>query len=263
MFHFDLASSAPTAALFFLTYETSKRHLTDIFHPNASPSSIASASSSSSTSVHPLVHCLSAGFGETVACLIRVPTENVKQKVQAGLYQSSWVCFKELLAARSVTTPPGGVTLNSGNGAIANFYRGFGSTILREIPFAFIQFPLYEFGKHRISTWRGRELDGFTCALIGSVCGGIAAAATCPLDVVKTRLMLQEAAIGGNRANTSSQRIGVLSTFRSVYSEGGLPRLFSGIVPRVLWISIGGGVFFGAYEMSKKTLEKMWKEDKL
>ena len=31
-------------------------------------------------------------------------------------------------------------------------------------------------------------------------------------------------------------------------------RLFSGIVPRVSWISIGGFIFFGVYEKSKALL---------
>ena len=33
-------------------------------------------------------------------------------------------------------------------------------------------------------------------------------------------------------------------------------RLFAGIVPRVTWISIGGFIFFGAYEKSKEILIK-------
>lgn len=34
-----------------------------------------------------------------------------------------------------------------GQGGIAGFYRGFSITLMREIPYAFIQFPLYEFLK--------------------------------------------------------------------------------------------------------------------
>ena len=41
---------------------------------------------------------------------------------------------------------------------------------------------------------------------------------------------------------------------RTMQSEG--PATFlSGIQPRIMWISIGGFVFFGAYEGFKKTLQ--------
>lgn len=39
-----------------------------------------------------------------------------------------------------------------------------------------------------------------------------------------------------------------MDTFRRIYTEEGIKKLFSGIGPRVMWISIGGFVFFGAYE---------------
>lgn len=245
-----VTSVAPTAALFFFTYETSKHFLTPIFHATPSPSS---SSSSTAGGVNPLVHCFSACLGETVACLIRVPTENVKQKVQAGMYRSSWECFRALIAASPAAASSS--ASSSSIGVASNFYRGFGSTILREIPFALIQFPLYEWSKWRVDEWRrardgpdARPIDGWQCALVGSLSGGVAAAATTPLDVVKTRLILE-------RVGTGRASLGVVGTFRSVYSEGGVRALFAGVVPRVLWISLGGGVFFGAYEASKRKLE--------
>lgn len=36
-----------------------------------------------------------------------------------------------------------------------------------------------------------------------------------------------------------------------IAKEEGVGRLFSGIVPRVFWISIGGFVFFGSFETAK------------
>lgn len=32
--------------------------------------------------------------------------------------------------------------------------------------------------------------------------------------------------------------------------------LFSGVVPRVIWISLGGAVFLGVYEAVKKALDE-------
>jgi hypothetical protein len=36
--------------------------------------------------------------------------------------------------------------------------------------------------------------------------------------------------------------------------NGAIRLLFTGVMPRVTWIGIGGFVFFGAYEKSKQTL---------
>ena len=73
---------------------------------------------------------------------------------------------------------------------ILGFYRGFLSTVAREIPFTCIQFPLYEYFKRSYAEHKGRRIEPYEAALWGSLAGGIAAAVTTPLDVCKTRIML-------------------------------------------------------------------------
>ena len=118
-----------------------------------------------------------------------------------------------------------------------------------EIPFAFIQFPIYEWLKKRWAEARGVEapLLPVQGALWGSFSGAIAAALTTPLDVIKTRLMLGDDGAGGKYE-------GLLDTGKRILREEGGVKLFAGIQPRVMWIGIGGFVFFGAYEQSKEFL---------
>ena len=62
-----------------------------------------------------------------------------------------------------------------------------------KIPFTSLQFPMYEFFKHRLSLLlyhKPASLRPYEASLCGSVAGGIAAAVTTPLDVLKTRIML-------------------------------------------------------------------------
>jgi solute carrier family 25 S-adenosylmethionine transporter 26 len=42
-----------------------------------------------------------------------------------------------------------------------------------------------------------------------------------------------------------------VTMLRKIHREDGVGRLFSGLAPRVFWISIGGFVFFGSYETAK------------
>ena len=84
-------------------------------------------------------------------------------------------------------------------------------------------------------------------AICGSISGGIAAAFTTPLDVVKTRLMLGKDTNGKLYKNA-------FDVVQRVASEEGPKTFLSGIQPRVMWISIGGFVFFGAYEGFKSIL---------
>jgi solute carrier family 25 S-adenosylmethionine transporter 26 len=110
-----------TAAVFFSTYETMKK------------------SSSLPAHLAPLNHMISASVAEVVrrsvyldilesifmilqaACLIRVPTEVVKTRTQTLTYGA--LGQSSLSAAKLLLT----------NDGWQGFYRGFGSTIMREV----------------------------------------------------------------------------------------------------------------------------------
>nr|ASF90238.1 hypothetical protein SPAR06868 [Bartheletia paradoxa] len=222
--------SAPGAAAFFTTYESLKTHLPSVL---------------STSTPAPILHMLSASGGELSACLIRVPTEVIKSRQQTSAYGSA----KGANALRAVV---GNVWRTDG---AKGFYRGFGSTIAREIPFTCIQFPLYERFKLLLASpsQLDRPLTAYEAGACGSVAGGIAAGLTTPLDVVKTRIMLElrtpPTTSGSPSANAGSRLpSGTFRVLLHLFNTEGPKALFSGIVPRVLWISAGGAVFLGVYE---------------
>ncbi|XP_039493135.1 S-adenosylmethionine mitochondrial carrier protein homolog [Drosophila santomea] len=212
------AGSAPTAALFFCTYECGKQFLSSVTQTKDSP----------------YVHMAAASAAEVLACLIRVPVEIAKQRSQTLLGNKQSGLQILLRAYRT-------------EGLKRGLYRGFGSTIMREIPFSLIQFPLWEYFKLQWTPLTGFESSPFSVALCGAVAGGISAGLTTPLDVVKTRIMLAERESLNRRR--SARRI-----LHGIYLERGFSGLFAGFVPRVLWITLGGAFFFGFYDLTTRVL---------
>ena len=127
-----------------------------------------------------ITHMIAASFGELASCVIRVPVEVVKQRTQTMSQRSSLSAFKAILSSPTES-------------AFRGLYRGFGITVMREIPFTMIQFPLYESMKRWQARRLGKEkVNAFEAGICGCVAGGIGAGITTPLDVLKTRIMLME-----------------------------------------------------------------------
>ncbi|RMJ08897.1 hypothetical protein BHE90_013549 [Fusarium euwallaceae] len=220
-----IVGSAPGAAFFFCTYEGVK--------------GLLSRKKGDDTPVSrwrdPLTHMAAASAGEIAACAVRVPTEVVKQRAQAGHHGgSSGAAIRAILSKYS------------SHGFVSmwrELYRGWGITVFREVPFTVIQFPLWEamkaWGRRRRG---GREVTGAESALYGSMAGGFSAALTTPLDVLKTRVML------------SKERVSVAEVFGRMAREEGIRPFFAGIAPRVTWISIGGAIFLGSYQWAINTM---------
>lgn len=227
--------SAPGAALFFSTYETLKEAINN--NPNSH-----SHSHSGSDQQEPIMspmwgHIIAASVGEATACLVRVPTEVIKQNMQSSTTTTSpslIQTWNTILAQKNTNA--------FGSSVFGGLYRGYGITLFREIPFAFIQFPLYESFKSSWAKYQSiQDVSPFQAACCGSVSGAIAASVTTPLDVIKTRLMIGKDANGVVYKNA-------MDVARRVVKDEGSKTLWKGIEPRVMWISIGGFVFFGAYE---------------
>lgn len=225
--------SMPSAASFFVVYDGVKRHL------------IVSGQTSAARESY--VHMLASSLGEIAACAIRVPTEVVKQRAQAGLFGGkSSAAFLDILGLRKTA---GYITM------VKELYRGGGVTIMREIPFTILQFTMWEQAK---SAWSARQtqlkrrkkglVTAGESALFGSLSGGIAAGVTTPLDVLKTRIMLERKEEG------SQSRKGALGVIKQISQEEGWRGFFRGFVPRMGWISTGGAIFLGTYQWASNTL---------
>ncbi|KAE9971979.1 hypothetical protein BLS_004217 [Venturia inaequalis] len=233
-----IVGSAPGAALFFVTYDSLKRHLTPTpavqytadgkaYFP---PGGVAKEEQWRK----PLVHMASASAGEVAACAVRVPTEVIKQRAQAMQHPTSLSALTHILYQYKTI---------GFMGVWKEMYRGWSITIMREVPFTVIQFPLWE----GLKSWRraqksSSEISALESALFGSVSGAVAAGVTTPLDVLKTRLML------------SREKVGALEMVNRIIRDSGPRAFFAGIGPRIFWISAGGSIFLGTYQWASNTL---------
>ncbi|GAB2279321.1 S-adenosylmethionine carrier 1, chloroplastic/mitochondrial [Dionaea muscipula] len=209
----NLAGVLPASATFVGVYEPTKQNLLKLLPENLSA----------------IAHFTAGAVGGVAASLIRVPTEVVKQRMQTGQFSSA----------------PDAVRLIVAREGFKGLYAGYGSFLLRDLPFDAIQFCIYEQLRIGYKSAAKRDLYDAENAIVGAFAGVLTGAVTTPLDVIKTRLMVQ---------GSAKQYKGIAHCVKAIISEEGTLALMKGIGPRVLWIGIGGSIFFGVLESTKKIL---------
>ncbi|KAK2438715.1 S-adenosylmethionine carrier 1, chloroplastic/mitochondrial [Trifolium repens] len=209
----NLAGVLPASALFVGVYEPAKQKLLRMFPENLSA----------------FAHLTAGAIGGIAASFVRVPTEVVKQRMQTGQFTSA------SNAVRFIASKEG----------FRGFYAGYGSFLLRDLPFDAIQFCLYEQIRLGYMLAARRNLNDPENAIIGAFAGALTGAITTPLDVIKTRLMVQ---------GPANQYKGIVDCVQTIIKEEGPSAFLKGIGPRVLWIGIGGSIFFGVLESTKRVL---------
>ncbi|KAJ0087040.1 hypothetical protein Patl1_07981 [Pistacia atlantica] len=142
-----------------------------------------------------------------------------------------------------------GQTAGAIGGAASSVVRvpteGYGSFLLRDLPFDAFQFCIYEQLLLGYKLAARRNLSNTENAIVGAFAGAITGAVTTPLDVIKTRLMIQ---------GSAKQYKGICDCVQTVIREEGVATLFKGMGARVVWIGIGGSIFFGVLEKTKEVL---------
>ncbi|PWA43298.1 Mitochondrial carrier domain-containing protein [Artemisia annua] len=229
----NLAGVLPASAIFIGVYEPTKQKLLKSCPENFSA----------------LAHLTAGAVGGAASSIIRVPTEVVKQRMQTGHFASA----------------PDAVRLIVAKEGFKGLFAGYSSFLLRDLPFDAIQFCLYEqlrigyklatvnkILRHFFPLQAKRDLSDPENAVIGAFAGAITGAVTTPLDVIKTRLMTQGA---GNQYRSISHCVG------TILKDEGPSAFLKGMGPRVLWIGIGGSIFFGVLERAKQLLAQRRPED--
>ncbi|KAJ8898982.1 hypothetical protein K2173_008484 [Erythroxylum novogranatense] len=209
--------AGPAHAVYFSVYELCKR--------------LFSGGSMNDTVVHAV-----SGVCATVASdAVFTPMDVVKQRLQlkSSPYKGVLDCVRRIL-------------MKDGVGA---FYASYRTTVVMNAPFTAVQFATYEAAKKalmEVSPESASDERFVVHATAGAVAGGLAAAVTTPLDVVKTQLQCQ-GVCGCDRFSSSS----VGYVLKTVVKKDGYGALIRGWTPRVLFHAPAAAICWSTYEASK------------
>uniref|UniRef100_A0A673MWP2 Mitochondrial glutamate carrier 1 n=1 Tax=Sinocyclocheilus rhinocerous TaxID=307959 RepID=A0A673MWP2_9TELE len=138
---------------------------------------------------------------------------------------------------------------------IAGLYKGLGATLLRDVPFSIIYFPLFA----NLNNLGKRGVDGpapfYVSFISGCIAGSTAAVAVNPVDVIKTRL---QSLTRGSQEDTYS---GVTDCIRKILRKEGPAAFLKGAYCRALVIAPLFGIaqvvyFLGVGELILSYLPK-------
>uniref|UniRef100_T1J5G8 L-lactate dehydrogenase n=1 Tax=Strigamia maritima TaxID=126957 RepID=T1J5G8_STRMM len=169
---------------------------------------------------------LSGGGAGFCQIIVTTPMELLKIQLQdAGRVAAKGVPG-EAVVATSATSIALSLIRQKG---IMGLYKGTGATMLRDVSFSVIYFPLFANLNSKGPRRPGSEESVFWyCFASGCGAAAFAAGAVTPMDVVKTRLQVLK------RAKGEASYSGILDAFMRIYKEEGFRALFKGASCRMI-----------------------------
>jgi len=168
-----MLGSMPASCLYFTSYELVKDRLAGDQNQFA-------------------VHMIGGMVAETVSCVLWVPIDVVKERMQIQHVTRDANLSEMKRAGGDAFYLNGRDALASiwRQEGIAGFYRGYGATVMSFGPFSALYFSFYEQLKSTLQPKHGEAPFG-TLLVCGAVAGAGASFCTNPLDMVKLRLQVQ------------------------------------------------------------------------
>lgn len=193
-----------------------------------------------------VIDLASGAFGEVCALPFYVPADVIAKRMQVATLGPARNYGSMVHAARTIY-------LTEGTGGLMS---GFWPTMLRDVPYTALQFSLFTICKDHWKAYFGRkELNSIEATGLGVFVGAVAATATNPFDVIKTRFMTQ--GVGSER-----KYHGIIQCFRRILAEEGVSALWRGLLARILWVGPGSGITLAVYERTSRTLKTSWKVER-
>lgn len=186
---------------------------------------------------------VAGGLARLGAVTVISPLELVRTKMQSRQlsYSELRVCIRSAVA----------------QDGLLSLWRGWGPTVLRDVPFSALYWFNYELVKAQLCEQSRVTQANFSISFTaGAVSGAIAAILTLPFDVVKTRRQIQLGemdTLGVSFKKTTS----TWHIMKDIWAEMGYKGLFAGFMPRVIKVAPACAVMISTYEFGKAFFQKM------
>lgn len=164
-----------------------------------------------------------------------VPGEYVKNQLQMDRYDGLTEAVTGIMASRGI---PG-------------FFVGYDAVMYRDVPYTMLELGLYEVFKTALfssqsssDSSKPRSVGVWDDVLAAALTGGITAFLTTPLDVIKTKLMVDDAYAGYS----------FLDCWLATVESHGIGSVFAGVVARIAWILPFVTIYLPTYDFLKRLL---------
>uniref|UniRef100_A0A6V7QYK6 Mitochondrial carrier protein MTM1 n=1 Tax=Ananas comosus var. bracteatus TaxID=296719 RepID=A0A6V7QYK6_ANACO len=214
-----LALAIPTVGIYLPCYDIFRNWIEDFTTCNA-------------PSLTPYAPLVAGSVARSLACIACSPIELARTRMQAYKEFQTGVkapgMWKTLLGVLS--------PLKNTSQTIQNYrilWTGVGAQLARDVPFSAICWGTLEPTRRKL------------LALVGT----LAAAATCPLDVAKTRRQIE-------KDPEKAMKMTTRQTLLDIWRSGGVKGLFTGVGPRVGRAGPSVGIVVSFYEVVKYVLHQ-------
>jgi len=235
--------SIPASCVYFTAYELTKSELGKHFSGD-SPF---------------FVHLAGGMIAETVSCVLWVPIDVVKERMQIQSLPKGSSAAELKLAQGHGFYSGGADAMRSiwRTEGLAGFYRGYGATVLSFGPFSALYFTFYEQLKRKIErSYFDRAQETYVSQMPTSVflfCGAVAGAGasffTNPLDLVKLRMQVQRQS--GREVPSAERYLHTGDGLVKLARSEGMPGMLRGVGARMAFHAPATAIGMALFEKLK------------
>ncbi|KAL8534513.1 hypothetical protein ACS0TY_010509 [Phlomoides rotata] len=235
-----LAVAVPTVGIYLPCYDIFRNEFEEFTRQNA-------------PGLTPYAPFVAGALARSLACASCYPIELARTRMQAfkNVHGDKrppgvWKTLIDVLSQVKSTT-----SISNNMPSYRVLWTGLGSQLARDVPFSAICWSTLEPVRRRLLGVVGDEANAISVLganfSAGFVAGSLSAAATCPLDVAKTRRQIEKDPARALKMTTRH-------TLLEVWRDGGMKGLFTGVGPRVGRAGPSVGIVVSFYEVVKYAL---------
>lgn len=276
-----IVGGTPGTMLYLCSYDIMKEQLSRI-----SSSSSSSSSNSNNNHYNFLIHFVSGITAEAIACIVYVPVDVIKERMQV---QQPPPSSSPLTMIHTPIHTTHLVNESHGNyyyyrntndamrqilqtEGVRGIYRGYAATLASFGPFSALYFVFYEYFKEqtRASIQQKSESNRHATTvsshkveipfhwtvICAATAGGLASFITSPLDMAKLRLQVQRSGNSLGGGGVSKQYCtSMMDCLQKIYRQDGMTGLFRGAGARVWHFAPATTVTMTMYDTLRPLLE--------